>query len=186
MVSQMEKRENLTFKKTYGEQKDADCTVADLWVEREWPKIFTRFSPENIYNADETGLYFRALPEHTYMLKNESAKGCKTIKERITILCCANMAGKKEKLLVIGKSKNPRCFKNVRSLPVDYFSNKNAWKTTWIFNEWLSKWDRNLERKIALLVDNCTAHCVNVNLKNIEVIFCLRTQLQFSNLATKE
>lgn len=26
---------------------------------------------ENIYNADETGLYFRSLPQHTYSFQNE-------------------------------------------------------------------------------------------------------------------
>jgi hypothetical protein len=32
------------------------------------------------------------------------------------------------------KSKNPRCFKGVRSLPVEYYSNANAWMTSVIFN----------------------------------------------------
>jgi len=54
-----------------------------------------------------TGLFYRALPEHTYLFKNENAKGCKISKERITILCCASMSGKKQKLLVIGKLKIP-------------------------------------------------------------------------------
>ncbi|KAJ4430271.1 hypothetical protein ANN_22483 [Periplaneta americana] len=32
-------------------------------------------------------------------------------------------------LLVIGKSANPRCFKNVRTKPVEYEANKKAWMT---------------------------------------------------------
>jgi hypothetical protein len=72
---------------------------------------------------------------------------------------------------VIGKSKNPRCFKSVKSLPVDYYSNTNAWMTNVIFNDWLVKWDLELKRKIVLLVDNCTAHTNNLLLKNIKVIF---------------
>lgn len=166
------KRENIVFKKTHGEQKDADFKSAEQWIENEWPKIVAEFTPNNIFNADETGLYYRALPDHTYMLKNDNAKGCKVSKERITILCCANMVGDKEKLLVIGKSKNPRCFKGVKNLPVDYHSNANAWMTSLIFKEWLLKWDSQLRRKVALLVDNCTAHKIeNVTLNNITVIF---------------
>ena len=165
------KRENIVFKRTHGEQRDADFSAADAWIEKEWPKIIAEYSPENIYNADETGLYYRALPEHTYLFKNESAKGCKTSKERLTVLCCVSMSGKKEKLLVIGKSKNPRCFKGVKHLPVDYCANKNAWMTTLFFNDWLAKWDKELDHCIILLVDNCTAHSVNVALKHIKVVF---------------
>jgi len=72
---------------------------------------------------------------------------------------------------VNGKSKNPRCFKGVRSLPVDYYSNANAWMTSIVFNDWLVKWDLELERKIVLLVDSCTSHTNNSLLKNIKVIF---------------
>lgn len=165
------KRENIVYKRTHGEQKDADFKSAEHWIENEWTKIAGEFTPNDIFNADETGLYYRALPDHTYMFKKDNAKGCKTSKERITILCCANMSGDKEKLLVIGKSKNPRCFKSVKNLPVDYYSNTNAWMTSLIFNDWLLKWDKRLNRKIALLVDNCAAHCVNCQLKNIKVIF---------------
>jgi hypothetical protein len=50
------------------------------------------------------------MPEHTYLFKNESARGFKSSKERVTGLSCANMKGEKRDLLVIGKSKNPRCF----------------------------------------------------------------------------
>ena len=32
-----------------------------------------------VFNADETGLYYCALPEHTYLFKNESAKGLSLI-----------------------------------------------------------------------------------------------------------
>ncbi|XP_025203182.1 tigger transposable element-derived protein 3-like [Melanaphis sacchari] len=61
-----------------------------------------------------------ALPEHTYAFKNEKTRGTITSKERLTILCCASMDGEKRKLLAIGKSKDPRCFKGVKNLPVDY------------------------------------------------------------------
>jgi hypothetical protein len=118
---------------------------------------FAEYSPGDIYNADKTGLCFRAMPEHTYLFKNESAKGFKCSKELVTV-CCANTKGEKRDLLVIEKSKKPRCFKGVRSLPVHCYSNANAWMTSVIFKNWLVKWDLELKRKIVLLVDNCTAH----------------------------
>jgi hypothetical protein len=38
-------------------------------------------------------------------------------------------------------------FKGVRSLPVDYYSNANAWMTCVIFNDWLVKWDLGIKVK---------------------------------------
>jgi hypothetical protein len=65
------------------------------------------------------------------------------------------MKCEKRDLLVIGKSKNPPCFKGVRRLPVDY---AHAWMISVILKEWLDKWVLELKRKIVLLVNNCTAH----------------------------
>ena len=81
--------------------------------------------------------------------------------ERITVLCCSNLTGTdKCKLLVIGKSLRPRCFKNVNvdNQLVTYRANKKAWMTSQIFTEWLAAWDSYLtkvNRKILFLVDNC-------------------------------
>ena len=81
------------------------------------------------------------------------------------------MQGKKQRLLVIGKSHNPRCFKGIKKLPVEYKANANAWMTSVIFKEWLMKWDNQLTKNIIFLVDNCTAHAVNVTLNHIKLIF---------------
>ena len=124
----------------YREQRDADQSAADEWILEKWPKLIETYSPDDVFNADETGLYFRALPDYTYLFRNESTKGCRTPKERITVLCCVSMNDRKEKLLVIGKSENPRRLKGLKDLPVDYYANKIAWMTSTIFNERLSKW----------------------------------------------
>ena len=50
--------------------------------------------------------------------KGEKVVGGKKMKERLTILLACNADGSDELTpLVIGKSQNPRCFKNVRKLP---------------------------------------------------------------------
>jgi hypothetical protein len=53
-------------------------------------KDFAEYSPEDTYNADETGLYFSAMPEHTYLFKNESVKGFKSSKERVNVEALPN------------------------------------------------------------------------------------------------
>lgn len=165
------KRENISFVKPHGEQGEADHAAARLWIHSDWPSLIAKYSPYYVFNADESGLYFRALPEHTYVFKNEKTRGTKTSKERITILCCASMDGEKRKLLAIGKSKNPLCFKGVKNLPVDNIANSNAWMTKEIFTEWVTKWDNELCHDVLLLVNNCTAHVVTVEFKHINLVF---------------
>jgi hypothetical protein len=95
--------------------------------------------------------------------KGEKCFGGKRSKERITIALCTNFDGTdKRKPIVIGKSLNPRWMKHMKQpLPVHYRANKSAWMTTVLFEEWLVDWNRELSiknRKIILIVDNCTAH----------------------------
>jgi hypothetical protein len=44
------------------------------------------------------------MPENTYLFKNKGAKDFKSLKERMKVLCCANMTGEEGDLLVIGKT----------------------------------------------------------------------------------
>jgi hypothetical protein len=48
----------------------------------------------------------------------------------------------KLKLFLIDKSKKPRGFKQVKSLPLNYHGNKKSWITSEIFNLWLMKLDK--------------------------------------------
>ena len=73
------------------------------------------------------------LTKRTHVFKNDKCVGGKLSKERLIVLVTASMAGEKLPLLVIGKSANPRCFKNVKKLPLPYKSNKKAWMTAAIF-----------------------------------------------------
>jgi hypothetical protein len=66
-------------------EQSVDFLAADEWINREWLNIIAEYSPEDNYNADKTGLFFRAMPEHTYLFKNESAKGFKFWKELVTV-----------------------------------------------------------------------------------------------------
>ena len=120
--------------------------------------ILSDYGPKDIFNADETGLFYKCLPNKSLTFQGESCSGQKAPKERVSILCAANMDGsEKLPLLVIGKFGQPRCFKGIRTLPVTYRHNKKAW----MFEEWVRKLDRRLlleGRSVALVLDNCSAH----------------------------
>lgn len=123
-MSRWKARLNLVFKKEHGERQDADLLFANDWKCDYLPEILESFSRENIFNADETGLYFCGYPDRGHCTKVSVLVGGKKAKDRIIVLLCANMSGSdKCPQFVIGKSKQPHCFpKDLSRLPVDYDS----------------------------------------------------------------
>jgi len=95
------------------------------------------YSRDQIYNADETGLMWKSLPSKTLVATYEKkAPGRKVFKDRVTIMICSNVSGThKIPLLVIGKVKKPRCFKNIKVLPVVYKAQRSGWMDRIIFKE---------------------------------------------------
>jgi hypothetical protein len=137
-----------------------------------WSQIRSEFSDSDIFNADETGLFYKLTPDQTLKFKKEKCTGGKMSNERVTVLVCANLDGsEKRKLLVMGKSKHPRCFKNIKHLPVKYTHNRKAWMTSDIFISEIRQWDNELKIRTIVLMDNSTAHPKMNNVKNIKLVF---------------
>ena len=72
---------------------DVQGSMIDSWKER-FPEIVSGYTKENIYNVDETGVFWRALPSKGF---GEKGKGCRESKHRITVAFFVNAAGGKEK-----------------------------------------------------------------------------------------
>ena len=97
-----------------GEKLSADLDAPDPFREKLLDLIEDEgFTLEEIYNCDETGLYYRLLPEKTLAARSENeAPGMKKQKERVTLIACSNATGShKLPLMFVGKAQNPRCFK---------------------------------------------------------------------------
>ena len=156
-----------------GEKLSADTTEIESFRSALKAKVEELgLTQDQIYNADESGLLWRGLPDKTLAHKDEkSAPGHKKAKERITVLFTVNATGThKLPPLIIGKSQKPRCFNhlNMSNLPAHYTSQNKCWMTAEIFKDWffsdfvpqvrrhLRK--KNLESKALLLIDNCPAH----------------------------
>lgn len=170
-------RHNVIYRTLSGESADVNTVDCTVWQTVTLPKLIQTYNPDNVFNLDETGLFFKCLPNKTWTFKNDDCFGGKHSKERVTVLLCCNWSGtEKLKPLVIGKSKRPRCFKGVKSLETDYDSNKKAWMTGDIFEKWLLNLDNQMrkeKRKILLFLDNCTAHPQRVaeRLKFVNLIY---------------
>ena len=111
--------------------------------------------PEQIYNADETGLLWKCLPQRTLVsCREKSAPGFKKAKDRLTVLGCTNATGThKLKPVLIGKSAKPRYFKHVNmdALPVIYKSQRNAWMNSEIFAEFR---EDNIAESMVLMLEH--------------------------------
>ena len=155
--------------KLHGEAGDVNIEAAESEM-RALRESLKDYSLECIFNMDELGLFYRAIPNRTYLLSSEGDKrqrgrGSKSMhaKERITVILCVNATGTcKMPPTVIGSSKNPRCFKKSRPC-VPYFHQSNAWNDTVTYNQW---WQEVFlpairlftKERVALVMDGFSGH----------------------------
>jgi hypothetical protein len=152
---------------------------------KKFQKVIQELSltPDQVYNADESGLFWRLLPKKTFVYREESnVPGRKIAKDRITFMPCSNVIGThKLNLFVISKAKNPRAFKNL-NLPVDYKNQSKAWMIKSVFSEWfhgtfipsVKKFNKkhNLSKNALFILNNCPEHTIdNLNHSFIRVMF---------------
>ena len=105
------KSKEVASKKLHGEAASVDEACVDDWHKNRLPILLKEFKKEQIFNTDESGLFYKCLPNRTHVFKNETCAGGKMSKERLSVLVAASMAGEKLPLLVIGKAAQLRCFK---------------------------------------------------------------------------
>lgn len=150
------------------------CIIAE-WL-YEVKELISGYEQRNIFNCDETGLFFRIVPENAMSFTNETCSEGNLSKERLTVLLCANLSGEFEKPLVIGKVGKHNCFKNINSddLGVIWKSNTKAWMTRSIMTEWLLDLDYRMtisNRNIILFLDSASSHPLLNNLQSVKLIF---------------
>ena len=166
------------FKTVVGESNSVQPEMVASWFEPTLSTLLSNHKLEDIFNADEFGLFYQCLPNKTLHLKSEKCSRGKNSKIRITGLAAANSVGDKLPMFVIGKSKAPRGFKNVTSLQCRYRSQEKSWMDSTLFEEWVRELFQNSfvkfqkeNRKIALVIDNCPAHSTIADLSNVKLIF---------------
>jgi hypothetical protein len=117
----------------------------------------------NIYNWDETGLFYRSMPRYTLASGLDDGAGAKEDKVRITALLSVSGDGSKKKLVVIGKSKVPRGTSEEfwKENGIQYFYNSKAWMNSTIWNKLLKEFDDSLDAPSILIVDNFSGHDID-------------------------
>ncbi|XP_007954366.1 tigger transposable element-derived protein 4 [Orycteropus afer afer] len=168
-------RYGLVFRAQAAESTATSVDPATVWCQNILPYYLNDYHPKNIFNIKETGLLYRMLPTNTFAFKGETCSVGKLCKDRITLVVGTNMDGsEKLPLLIIGKNRNPHCFKGIKSLPVYYEANRMAWMTAEVFEQWMRKLDEKFQaqqRRVVIFVDSFPAHPEVKNLKSIELAF---------------
>ncbi|XP_054089838.1 tigger transposable element-derived protein 1-like [Zeugodacus cucurbitae] len=179
------KRNSLHNVKVIGEGASADEHAG-----RAFPKEFLEaitlggYEAHQVFNADETALFWKKMPSRTCVAKQEkSVKGFKVAKERITLLLCSNASGDKMlKPLLVNKNLNPRALKGIdkTKLPVHWMANKKAWVTASLFKDWFLNHfvpevreylrSKQLDFKVLLVIDNTPGH-PDISHKNVKIMF---------------
>lgn len=167
-LSNFQKRFNIKECINHGEAASAQIDKPSALTQIEKVRLLaTKYDPENVLNMDETGLFWKLIPDRT--LATKAGSGGKKSKDRVTLVFTVSASGRKEFVWCIAKSKHPRCFKkiNPQLLRVIYRYNKTKWMTGLITEEylrWLDNKVRGEGRKILLLLDNFSGHELGVQL----------------------
>lgn len=91
-LDRFKKAHNITCRIISGESAEVDTEVDEDWLQR-LGKIREGFDTKDIFNADETGLCFRALPSKTLAEKSDKCSCIKVSKDRLTVMLCASVEG---------------------------------------------------------------------------------------------
>ena len=141
----------------------------ETWKETVLVPTLATYSPNEIYNGDETALFYKSLPHRTYCFDGDKSAGSAKRKDRLTLLIITNMDGSDHrKLSVIGKSKTPRCLQKkykmqVKDMSVDWYASKNAWMTGEIHHQIMTKLNNEMRlsnHHILYVCDNASSHQV--------------------------
>ena len=140
-IRRWKKRYNISFKTISGEANSVTAGMVAPWKETSLPTLLSNYHLEDIYNADEFGLFYECLPSKSLHLKSEKCVGGKHSKVRLTGMAAANAVGDKLPMFIIGKSKKPRCFAGLTNLPCRYLGQGKSWMDRNLFEEWVRKLD---------------------------------------------
>ena len=129
---------------TTKEHGEAASTVSEWLIKLKG--ICKDYKDKDIFNGDQTGLFYEVQPSGTTKFKHESLNRGKLSLNRVSLLLVASWTGEK-------------------NLGVHYNINTKAWMTTDIFNQLLKYEDSRL------FLDNFSGHKITTPLTNIKVQF---------------
>ena len=74
-LHRFKKRNGICYKTAHGEKASCDEAAADEFLEARLADLLEQYDADAIYNADETGLYLRAMPDGSLCFAKEKLMG---------------------------------------------------------------------------------------------------------------
>jgi hypothetical protein len=130
-------------------------------------EIAAGYAEEDIYNMNETGLFWKIMP--SCGLSSQSLSGLKKDKTWITLVFCVNATGlDRFPVWIIGKAWTPCALRNINisTLGAEWGWNQKAWMNTIIINKWLHAFYQHIGpvRQVLLMMDNFHTHLSSTEL----------------------
>lgn len=128
-----------------------------------------RYDPDCIFTVREATMFHKVLPRESYLSssseQNHSGGSMKLfppdmgLNDRLTVIFCASATGMmKMPIAIIGKCKQPPCFR-IRPSPLPYLTQPYVWFNTATFKQWFNEVfipsiRKHSWKNVALLVEN--------------------------------
>lgn len=139
----------------------------------------SEFSVDAVYTVDHTTLFYRLLPQKSYVTANAGrptllATSGMSVDDRVSMYICCNASGtRKVPMTLIGREQAPKCFGKDRS-PVPYFSQQNACADSNTFQPWfndvfLPYVQSNHACPVALVVNDNGSHIYDIGVDRGQV-----------------
>ena len=121
-LRRFKERHGIREVKINGEASSADVVTATEFLPT-YREIAADYNDDQIYNCNESGLYYRNMPDKMLTQENEldESVGFKALKDQVTLLLTCKQSGSHQmKPLLIGMYGKPRCFHhiNTEKLPI--------------------------------------------------------------------
>ena len=88
-LSRLKERHGIFGKSLSGESGGANKVIVKNWID-ELPALLHGYEPADVFNCDETGLFFKAATNKSLVLSGDSGHGTKKDKSRLTLLMCCS------------------------------------------------------------------------------------------------
>ena len=134
------------------------------------------YKAEDVWNEDETGCFYRALPDKSLSEKKKECKGGKSPRKGLPLHSLPMLLVVKSNQLSLGELPNLGVSRESEMKGIPYYANAKAWMTTQVMTNILTVLNKRLvkeKRNILLLMDNVSSHDPNMKDKfsNIKVVF---------------
>lgn len=161
-IDRLKHRHGIDYRQISGEAKSVDKSPLAAWIVNILPTLLKDYPFEDVYNADEFGLFFKLMSDKSLVFNRENCHGDK--------LSTNTTGTHKVNLLAIGKSRSPQCFKNGTTFPCEYTLYRIGHD---LFISWIQRLDiffGRKKKKILLFVDNCPAQ-PKILPKTVKLVF---------------